>query len=275
MCIRDRYQRRVHGTQSTWAFLAIIYVISFCWTFLLAVHNLWISIIVDELKSFKLLLDQQMKFQKITKNKGLSLDQSDFYELKRMHEQYKIEEESKNDNQDLLMIEEVDKTLKIEEEEDEDDNTSIILNQLSQASEKGPQQKKIQEEQQLQQQQQELLSPNKQKAAQISRQTMAQAIQEFLTVNPKKSQISNKFQQQLEQFERSKDQKNRLYSKIILFAKEIKFLLKEIEQEFDEINNYQLQNEDKLFLRHNTITYLKQLEERLASLSEELQELDK
>lgn len=95
MLLGDSIQNVIYDLKNNGlsTFLAIIYVISFCWTFMLAVHNLWISIIVDELKQIKLVMDQQQKFQKITKNQGYRLSQSDFYEVKRYREQYKLQQE--------------------------------------------------------------------------------------------------------------------------------------------------------------------------------------
>lgn len=48
MLLGDSIQNVIYDLKNNGlsTFLAIIYVISFCWTFMLAVHNLWISIIV-------------------------------------------------------------------------------------------------------------------------------------------------------------------------------------------------------------------------------------
>lgn len=95
---------------------------------------------------------------------------------------------------------------------------------------------------------------------------MAQAFQDFMRMNPKKSQINNRLQQKIELFEMSKEHKNKIYSKIILYSKEMKFLIKDVENEIDDIGNFQLTGEDILFLKHNTIQYLQLLEQKLIEL---------
>lgn len=48
----------------------------------------------------------------------------------------------------------------------------------------------------------------------------------------------------------------------------MKFLLKDIENEIDEVGNYQLTQDDILYLKHNTIQYLTLLEEKMINIGE-------